>query len=320
MSNIEQEYITCNEREIGKSEGPSQAVVLVLKSASDIMSANKQNIELPSMEHQMRRRNFISAIMLAVLVTIFSPAASAQFGVCEAGNGELDSAKLKDISTDEIIQKFAAKETLAKAARAKYSYTQSISVQELSGNEQDVAGEFNQVAEVSVDSGGRRVERPTFAPANTLRSIQISSADIEDIKDRLPFAVTAEELPQFNITYVGRQQVDELKTYVFDVTPKNPKKEKQMFRGKIWVDDRDLVIVKTCGKTREDVNANSTKRNQPRDLVPTFVTYREQIDGQYWFPTYCKANEVLHFGLRGRGDVHFKEIIKYTNYKLVVTK
>jgi len=268
----------------------------------------------------MRHRNFLSALTLIFAAILFSPSASAQFGVCEDGNGALDSTKPAGATIEEIIQKFAARETLAKAARGKYSYTQSISIQELSGNEQNVAGEFNQVAEVSVDSEGRRVERPTFAPANTLRAIQITGADIEDIKDRLPFAVTTEELPQFNITYIGRQQVDELKTYVFDVAVKNPKKEKQMFRGKIWVDDRDLVIVKTCGKTREDVNANSTKRSQPKDLVPTFVTYREQIDGQYWFPTYCKANEVLHFGLRGRGDVHFKEIIKYTNYKLAAPK
>ncbi len=263
----------------------------------------------------MRLRNFLSILALFFFITLFSPSASAQFSVCEAGNGALDSAKPAGVTIEEIIQKFAAKEAIAKAARAKYSYTQSISVQELSGNEQDIQGEFNQVAEVSVDSEGRRVERPTFAPANTLRSLQITTGDIEDIKDRLPFVITTEELPQFNITYAGRQPVDELKTYVFDVAPKNPKKEKQMFRGKIWVDDHDLVIVKTCGKTREDVNANSIKRNQPRDLVPTFVTYREQVDGQYWFPTYCKASEVLHFGVRGRGDVHFKEIVKYTNYK-----
>jgi hypothetical protein len=263
----------------------------------------------------MRHRILLSALALSFVAILFSPTVSAQFGVCEDGNGALDSAKPVGASVEEIIQKFAANETLAKAARAKYSYTQSISIQELSGNEQNVSGEFNQVAEVSVDSEGRRVEKPTFSPANTLRSIIISSADIEDIKDRLPFAVTTEELPQFNITYIGHQQVDELKTYVFDVALKNPKKEKLMFRGKIWVDDRDFVIVKTCGKTREDVNVNSTKRSQPKDLVPTFVTYREEIDGQYWFPTYCKANEVLRFGTSGRGDVHFKEIIKYTNYK-----
>jgi hypothetical protein len=268
----------------------------------------------------MRHRNFLSALALIFATILFSPTASAQFGVCEEGNGALDSAKPVGITIDEIIQKFAAKETLAKAARAKYSYTQAISIQELSGNEQDVAGEFNQVAEVSVDSDGHRVEKPTFAPTSTLRAIIITGADIEDIKDRLPFVITTEELPQFNVSYVGHQQVDELKTYVFDIAPKNPKKEKQMFRGKIWVDDRDLVIVKTCGKTREDVNANSIKRSQPRDLVPTFVTYREEIDGQYWFPTYCKAAEVLRFGTRGRGDVHFKEIIKYTNYKIAAAK
>jgi hypothetical protein len=267
----------------------------------------------------MHHRSLFSIFTLIFFAALFSPSASAQFGVCEDGNGELDSAKPKNITTEEIIKKFAAKETIAKAARAKYSYTQSISIQELSGNEQDVSGEFNQVAEISVDSEGRRIEKPTLSPANTLHSITITDADIEDIKDRLPFAVTTEELSQFNITYVGHQQVDELKTYVFDVTPKNPKK-KQMFRGKIWVDDHDLVIVKTCGKTREDANVNSTKPSQPKDLVPTFVTYREQIDGQYWFPTYCKANEVLRFGAGGRGDVHFKEIIKYTNYNLAAPK
>jgi hypothetical protein len=268
----------------------------------------------------MRQRNLFSALALIFVITLFSPSASAQFSVCESGNSPLDSAKPVGLNLDEIIQKFAAKETISKAARTKYSYTQTISIQELSGNEQDIQGEFNQVAEVSVDSEGRRVEKPTFAPTSTLRAIQITTADVEDIKDRLPFVITTEELPQFNINYAGRQRVDELDTYVFDITPKNPKKEKQTFRGRIWVDDRDFVIVKTCGKTREDVNANSIKRNQPRDLVPTFVTYREQIDGQYWFPTYCRANEVLHFGLRGRGDVHFRETVKYTNYKLAAPK
>jgi hypothetical protein len=42
------------------------------------------------------------------------------------------------------------------------------------------------------------------------------------------------------------------------------------------------------------------------------VTYREQIDGQYWFPTYTRADDDLHFK---SGDVHIREIIKYTNYK-----
>jgi len=228
----------------------------------------------------MDRRKLFSIFTLIFVSASFCPVLSAQSAVCEAGNGPLDPAKPAGITTEEIIQKFAAKETIFKAARAKYSYTQAISIQELSGNEQDIAGEFNQVAEVSVDTEGRRVEKPTFAPANTLRSIQITPADITDIKDRLPFVITTEELPQFNITYVGRQHVDELNTYVFDIAPKNPKKEKQSFRGRVWVDDHDLVIVKTCGKTREDVNANSIKRSQPKDLVPTFVTYREEIDGQ----------------------------------------
>ena len=48
------------------------------------------------------------------------------------------------------------------------------------------------------------------------------------------------------------------------------------------------------------------------NLTPKFVTYREQVDGQYWFPTYTSADDVLHFR---QGDVHMRETIRYTNYK-----
>src|ERR1700685_2179502 len=131
----------------------------------------------------MRYRNMLTAFSLLFAVTLFSPTASAQFSVCEDSNGALDTAKPVTIPIEEIIQKFAAKEAIAKAARAKYSYTQTISIQELTGNEQNVAGELNQVAEVSVDRDGRRVEKPTFAPANTLHALSITPADMEDIKD-----------------------------------------------------------------------------------------------------------------------------------------
>ena len=262
----------------------------------------------------MHRRKLFSIFVPLILCALFSPGLLAQ-SVCDAGNGPLNPAQPSDISTGEIIQKFAAKEAIFKAARDKYSYTQAITIQELARDGETVTGEFNQVADVSLNSYGARVEKPTFAPSSTLQSIQITPADIADIKERLPFVVTTEDLPLVSIVYVGRQHVDELDTYVFDVGPKNPKKEKQRFHGRVWVDDRDLMIVKTCGKTREDVNADSNNRNKPRDLVPTFVTYREQIDGQYWFPTYCKADDILHFGRAGRGDVHMRETVKYFHYQ-----
>jgi hypothetical protein len=101
----------------------------------------------------------------------------------------------------------------------------------------------------------------------------------------------------FSAAYNRHQQVDKLDTYVFNVSHKNDKKEKQRenerFQGRIWVDDQDFMIVKTCGKTRGDQNAGSRGRNAPANLTPTFVTYREQIDGKFWFATYSRADAVL---------------------------
>jgi hypothetical protein len=81
----------------------------------------------------------------------------------------------------------------------------------------------------------------------------------------------------------------------------------RFFQGRIWVDNRDFQIVKTCGKNVPDIHKKDSE-----NLTPKFVTYREQIDGQYWFPTYTRADDDLHFR---NGDVRIREIVKYTNYK-----
>jgi len=76
-----------------------------------------------------------------------------------------------------------------------------------------------------------------------------------------------------------------------------------------------MQIVKTYGKSVPDIGVDPTKKKkhpENENLFPKFVTYREQIDGQYWFPTYTKADEVLHFT---GNDVRVREVVKYTNYK-----
>jgi hypothetical protein len=249
--------------------------------------------------------------------TFFSVPLFAQY-VCEYGNGPLDSGQPAGISTSEIIERFATKESTFKAARQHYGYTLDVTVQTMNGNAVD--GTFHQVSEISVNDRGERTERTTFAPQNTLYSLGLTKEDLDDIRDRLPFVITADHLSQFSITYVGRQHVDELDAYVFDVSPKNDKpanhKETQNplpgFKGRVWVDDHDFVIVKTCGKARSDDNAGSRSRNAPPNLTPTFVTYRERIDGKYWFTTYARADEFLHFPT---GGVHIRELVKYSNYK-----
>lgn len=224
---------------------------------------------------------------------------------CEEGNGPLKTAQPNGITPQEIIQKFAAKEAVFKEARNHYTYTQEIVVQTLDGNTVD--GEFRQKEDILYDDKGNRIEQVTYAPQNTLQRIMMTKEDFDDFRNRLPFVMTTEDLPEYDVLYAGQQHVDELDTYVFDLAPKKIQKDKRYFQGRIWVDNRDFQIVKTCGKNVPDIRKKGSE-----NLTPKFVTYREQIDGEYWFPTYTKADDDLNFSA---GPVHVREIVKYTNYK-----
>jgi len=138
----------------------------------------------------------------------------------------------------------------------------------------------------------------------------MSQEDFDDIENRLPFVLTSDEITEYQIVYAGQQQEDELHCYVFDIAPKQIVGKKRYFQGRIWVDDHDFQIVKTYGKTVPDINVKKKRGNE--NLFPKFTTWREQVDGSYWFPTFTKADDTLHF--TGQ-DVRIKEVVKYEDYK-----
>jgi hypothetical protein len=245
------------------------------------------------------------SVWASILALLFSTALMAETN-CEAGNSQLNTAPPQSISVQELIEKFAGREAIFKDARNHYTYTQEVIVQTLDGDTVD--GEFRETTDILYDDKGKRLEKVTFAPQSTLTRIGITKEDYDDFRNRLPFVLTSQDLGQYNIIYVGHQRVDELETYVFDVAPKKVEKEggPRFFQGRIWVDNRDFQIVKTCGK-----NVPDTHKGQ-ENLSPKFVTYREQVDGQYWFPTYTSADDFLHFR---SGDIRVREIVKYKNYK-----
>jgi hypothetical protein len=228
-----------------------------------------------------------------------------------ADEGPLENTQPKNVTVDEIIQHFAAKEKEFKTARDQYTYRQSVKVQVLDGS--TVNGEYQQVFDVIFDDQGRRIENVVFSPQSTLDSAGLSmdSGDFEDIRQRLPFVLTSDELPEYSVLYVGQQQEDELHCYVFDIAPKQIVGKKRYFQGRIWVDDHDFQIVKTYGKTVPDINAGK-KKGKDEHLYPRFTTWREQVDNTYWFPTYTRADDTLHFMT---GDIHIREIVKYEDYK-----
>ena len=207
-----------------------------------------------------------------------------------AQEGPLDSTAPKGITPDQIIQRFAAREKDFKLARDAYTYRQDFTVQTVDGGTVD--GELRQVVDILFDDKGRRVENVVFAPQPSLTRLGMTKEDFDDLEKRLPFVLTTDEIGDYNILYVGQQQEDDLHTYVFDISPRTMEKNRRYFEGRIWVDDQDFQIVKTFGKNVPDY------RKGQENLFPKFTTYREQVDGRYWFPTYTRADDTLHFKSR----------------------
>src|SRR5271155_6283012 len=238
----------------------------------------------------------LSIVLLAV----------APHQVASAQEGTLDKSQPQGITVDEVIKRFSAKEKEFKVARDQYTFRQDVKVMTLDGDTPD--GEYHQVFDVTFDDKGRKIKNVVYAPQQTLTRIQMTQEDFDDIENRLPFVLTADEIGEYDILYVGKQKQDELNTYVFDIAPKQIVGKKRYFQGRIWVDDHDFQIVETYGKTVPDIR----KKKGQENLFPKFTTWREQIDGQYWFPTYTRAEDTLKFSL---GGVKIREIVKYTNYR-----
>lgn len=210
------------------------------------------------------------------------------------------------VPVDDIIRRFAAREKEFKIARDNYTYRQTVRVQELDefGNK---GGEYQLQEDVIFTPQGKRIEKVTYAPQSTLRRISLSPEDDQDLRSIQPFVLTSDDVGKYNIKYLGRQKVDEITTYVFYVSPKTIEKGQRYFEGQIWVDDQDLQIVKTYGKAVPDI-----RKGKNENLFPRFETYREQIDGKYWFPTYTHADDTLQFQT---GPVRIRMIVRYEDYK-----
>jgi hypothetical protein len=252
--------------------------------------------------------------LLLLVLILFCLVFAAAHGQQEiAGFGPLDPAPPAGMTPQQIIDKFAARESLFKQARENYTFRQTVKVDTIAEDSNKVDGEYQQVTDISFAADGRREEHVVFAPQNTLQRVMMTPADFDEIEHRLPFILTTEDLPQYDVTYLGRQHVDDLDTYVFDAGPKRLEKGKRYFKGKVWVDAQDFQIVLVNGTTVPQ----DTRRGH-EDLEPPFTTYYEQVDGQYWFPTYTKAEGNLHFAAQNGAlseDIHMRSVVRYTDYK-----
>jgi hypothetical protein len=216
------------------------------------------------------------------------------------------------IAPEEIIRRFAAHESEFQKALNHYTYRRAARVQTLD-DDNKVDGEYYQVDDVLFNPNGKRIEKVVFAPQSTLQRVQMSPSDLQEIQHGDLFALTTEEIAQYNVKYVGRQKVDEVDCYVFDVSPRVIEKRHRYLDGRIWVDATGLQIVVTNGRRSPD-----GVRKHSKELHPPLMTWRQQVDGNNWFPVYIKGEGILHFS-GGSGhmaqNVHIRDTIKYTDYK-----
>lgn len=244
--------------------------------------------------------------------TTSAPSVAGMAGA-QAGFGALDPAPPKGLTPEQIIAKFGERESAFAKARNQYTYRQTVRVDTIDEDTGKPDGEYQQVTDVVFADSGARTEHVIFAPANTIQKVIMTENDFADIEHRLPFVLTTPELPEYDLTYLGRQKVDDIDTYVFDCKPKIIEKNKRYFQGKVWVDQEEFEIVLINGKAVPD-----NLKSGHEDLSPPYTTYYQEIDGGNWFPVYTKADGILHFAA-GQGslqnDVHLRYVVKYEDYK-----
>jgi TonB family protein len=248
-----------------------------------------------------------SFALVALLLLGSSAAGFAQKNPPPAANTSTEKLTsgadtLTPAQVDTIIRKFTAKETEFRRALNTYAFKRDALIQEL-GMGGQVVGEYHRVSDFTFDDQGNRYEKINFFPMPTFPGM--TQEDLEDLGGVNPFALEAGKLSQYNFKFAGKERIDELDLFVFDVAPRvMPKKTTdRMFAGRVWVDDQDLQIVKSKGK-----GVPETKNNK----FPVVETYRQQIDGKYWFPVYAYADDDIVFD--NGSDLRIRMRVKYTDY------
>ena len=247
-------------------------------------------------------------ILFSLLVFCFS---------VTAARAQQPSAIVKtDLSPAEvetIVRKFSENEFNFRQALNIYAFNRDAQVQTI-GMGGQATGVFTRNSFMTFKEDGTRFEKIIYAPISTLKGLEVSPEDIENLGGVNPFAIEPKYVSQYNFSFVGKEKIDELNLYVFDVTPKtlpNPKKSNQkFFTGRIWVDDEDLMIVKSKGKAVPE----GKDMNGIEQRFPVVETWRDSVDNKYWFPVLSVADDEL--GFNNGYVIRLKMKVKYYNYRV----
>jgi hypothetical protein len=208
----------------------------------------------------------------------------------------------------EIIKRLAQKEEEYLLARTRYSYRKTIRIQEF-GQDGQPSGEFVLVTQPARDVDGKMFEKVVERPRSTLQHVYLRSEDLEGLQRMPAFPLTTSQLEKYNLKYLGKEQVDEIDCYIFQAKPKVVERTKAYFDGVVWVDAKYLEVVKIYGKWTTDQGDLRMIPDLPFSL---FETYRENVDGKFWFPNYSRSDDTLN--LKGL-EIPLRITIKWTDFK-----
>jgi hypothetical protein len=236
-----------------------------------------------------------------------TPPPPAEHHVTRIGN-EAEPEAPPSLPEAEIIKRFSQKEDAYLLARTHYSYTKTIRIQEF-GPDGKPAGEFVLVTQPVRDMEGKLFEKVIERPHSTLQHLYLRSEDLEGLQRTPAYPLTTTQLAKYDLKYLGKEQVDEIDCYIFQVKPKVVERTKAYFDGVVWVDAKYLELVKTYGKWVTDQGDTRTVAGLSFTL---FETYRENVDGKFWFPNYCRSDDTLN--LKGL-EIPVRVVIKWTDFK-----
>ena len=222
---------------------------------------------------------------------------------------EPEPAAPPSLPPDEIIRRFSAKEDQFIAARPNYGYRKTIRIDEF-GDDGKPAGQFLIVTEATRAANGQVINKVVQKPQSTLHYFNLESEDVREL-DRIPaFPLTTSQLAKYDLKYIGEERVDELDCYIFKVKPKALDRTHAYLDGLVWVDTKYVEVVKTYGRW---VNELGEVRSATLPFT-LFETYRENVDGKYWFPNYARSDDVLHLK---DFSVPVRLVIKWTEFKVL---
>src|ERR1700680_1175764 len=258
---------------------------------------------------------FAIAVMAGVSVTALRAQGTSQ-GPMEAPaehhvsriGTEPDPPAPPSLPVEEIIRRFSQKEDEYLKSRPNYRFRKSVRIQEF-GPDGSAIGEFLRVTQYQKLSDGRVAMHAIEKPQSTLQGVYLAPEDL-DALDKIPaYPLTSGQLAKYELKFIGRELVDEVDCYIFQVKPKTVERAKAYFEGVVWVDAQYLEVVKTYGKWVTDQGDMRGVAQLPFSL---FETYRENVDGQYWFPNYLRSDDTLH---TKEGDIPVRLVIKWTDFK-----